>query len=178
MPQNESKEGCEYTYAKLGTVVCPRTFLFHFFQCCSEFLVLPTPPKVSSRCENTTKLQLTVLVYDSLIGMGENNAGDYHGDACLWRQYGRWWASWQISDMGTNSRKALSPGACRGAQHSHWPRPHWETEMEMGLLGWRGKQWSHPECPLLFFKMGWEILFCTALFCLFINLFIHFSSSQ
>ena len=89
MPQNESKEGCEYTYAKLGTVVCPRTFLFHFFQCCSEFLALPTPPKVSSRCENTTKLRLIALVCDSLIGMGENNAGDYHGDACLWRQYGR-----------------------------------------------------------------------------------------
>lgn len=33
-------------------------FLFPlFFQCCSEFLFLPTPPKVSNRCENTTELK-------------------------------------------------------------------------------------------------------------------------
>lgn len=89
MPQNESKEECEYTCAKLGTVAGPRIFLFHFFQCCSEFLILPTPPKVSNRCENTTKLQLTALVYDSLIGVEKNNAGDYHGNAYLYRQYGR-----------------------------------------------------------------------------------------
>lgn len=42
MPQNESKEGYEYTCAKIGTEARPRTFLFHFFQCCSEFLCHPT----------------------------------------------------------------------------------------------------------------------------------------
>lgn len=42
MPQNESKEGYEYTCAKIGTVARPRTFLFHCFQCCSEFLFHPT----------------------------------------------------------------------------------------------------------------------------------------
>lgn len=78
---NQKKD--EYTHAKIRTVVRPGTFLFHFFQCCSELHFLPTPPKVSNRCGNTAELQVTALVYDSLIVMGKNNAGVYHGDACL-----------------------------------------------------------------------------------------------
>lgn len=158
----------------------PQNIFVSFFQCCSEFLILPTPSKVSNRCENTTKLRLTALVDDSLIGMGKNNAGDYPGDACLYRQYGRWWATWQKPDMDKNSRKAPSPHlACRGSQYPHWPRPHWETKKEMGHLGWNGKQWSHQECPLL--SSRWDGKFYSVLFCsiyLFIYPFIFLSVSS
>ena len=78
---NQKKD--EYTHAKIRTVVCPRTFLFHFFQCCSELHFLSTPPKVSNRCENTTEIHITALLYESLMGMGKNNARVYHGDAYL-----------------------------------------------------------------------------------------------
>lgn len=78
---NQKKD--EYTHTKIRTVVRPRTFLFHFFQCCSELHFLPAPPEVANRCGNPAELQVTALVCDSLIVMGKNNAGVYHGDACL-----------------------------------------------------------------------------------------------
>ena len=43
-------------------------------------------------------------------------------------------ATWQMMEqrgrnhVEQNGKKALPPGVCKGAQHSQWPRPHWETE--------------------------------------------------
>lgn len=70
---NQKKDEC--TRAKIRTVVCPRTLLFHFFQCCSELLFLSTPPKVSNRCESSTELQVTALLYESLTGMESKTQG-------------------------------------------------------------------------------------------------------
>lgn len=52
LPQSGSEKGYECLCAEIGTVDCPRTFLFHFFLC-SKFFSIPTLQKVSNRCENT-----------------------------------------------------------------------------------------------------------------------------
>lgn len=150
----------------------PQNIFVSFFQCCSEFLILPTPSKVSNRCENTTKLRLTALVDDSLIGMGKNNAGDYPGDACLYRQYGRWWATWQKPDMDKNSRKAPSPHlACRGSQYPPGPDLTGRQKRKWAILAGMGSN-EVTRSALCFLQdgMGNSILYCSVLF---IYSFIH-----
>lgn len=172
MPQNESERGYGYTCAQTGTVACPGTFLFHFFQCCSGFLFLPTPPKVSNRCENTTKLQLTALVYDSLLGLEKNNAGDYHGGACLWRQHGRWWSNVAETMLSKTARKHFPLEFAKGlSTPSGLDLTGRQNRERAILLEWEAaKPLGVPLVQDL--GMGSSILFCS------IYLFIHFSLSQ
>lgn len=168
MPQNESKEGYEYTCAKIGTVAYARTFLFHFFQCCSKFFFLFLPTQGVKQMWKYHKAASHSVGLWFMIGMGENNAGDYHSDAYLWRQHGRWWGAWQKPDPGKYNKKALLPGAYKEAQHSTGPELLGPQTRKCEILARVGiaKPLGMPLCFLQDMGIGNSVLFFV-FFCFF-----------
>lgn len=101
--------------------------MFHSFQWCSQPHCLPTPPKVSNRCENTAKPQVPVLVYASLIGVRKNNAEFTKMLPLAEGSVAEDGPAWQRPDMGRKSKNAPFAGDCKEAQPSHWSGYRWET---------------------------------------------------
>lgn len=106
--QSKGGRGCLCLSAKAETRAWPRRCYFcfiFFFHCCSEFLFLPTPPKVSNRCENTTELKPQPWLMIHSLGWGKMMQ-----EIAMVMPVGRH-QSWAKMEW-------MHPWACREAQNS------------------------------------------------------------
>lgn len=137
--------------------------LFHFFQCCSEFLSFHSTQGVKQMWKYHRVPRLNIGLWFSDWD-GRNNV-KITMVMPVYGAKGRRWATWQIPDAGRGHRDTLPSRVCRGTQRTHWPQLHWDGVGNMP--SWL--ELSTRSVPLFFFSMHRGGKFCSVIFYLFMR---------